>query len=214
MLSDPQSEGKPPSAVPPVDFWQYAFDVCQGVIDSNHREWELIFEIARAVRGHPHADRYRPASIAQKIYRKIGAIQNLVDEEDFLTQFPNCWKKVRLLPGTNPLESAARFAEDHPLGLMPEHSEDATPGYIRFISLAGWLCTVVGTDRIKLPVREVGKALGVRPNTVSCYRQLAVEQGYLHLVANHTYNPSGKGEATEFRFPVHGWKCLSDRMPK
>ena len=84
----------------------------------------------------------------------------------------------------------------------------------RVISLAGWLCGVVESDGIMLPCREVAKTLGVRPNTVACYRQQAIEHGYLTQIKAHTYRPGGKGETTEFRFRVDWWDYLTKRMPK
>ena len=87
-----------------------------------------------------------------------------------------------------------------------------TKGYVRFINLCIHLCQIAGTNKIKLPCREVGAAMGVRPNTVSSYRQMAVEHGYLLLLKEHVHVPGGRGEATKFRFRSERWDKLDKEL--
>jgi hypothetical protein len=54
-------------------------------------------------------------------------------------------------------------------------------------------------ERIYLPVREIGAALKTDKRMISLWRQQAVEDGVLEVIAPHKFNPGGKGKATEFR---------------
>lgn len=214
----PRGEFAPAPGPGRPDFWTHARDAAAesvaAVEDGTRAEWSLPFDLARLVRAHPHAARHKPLTVARRVYAAADLTGLFPDEEDFAVQFSRAWNKVRLLPGENPLATAARFAADAPLGLRAEHADEVTDGYRRFVSLAGWLCVVVGKGSIKLPCRQVAEALGVRAMTVSCYRQQAIEHGYLTLRKEHRYGGAGKGEATEFDFPWRWWKCLVEKMPK
>ena len=200
----------------PGGFWHSAIGITRAILgDDEGPEWRAGFDIVREVRGHPDSANYRPIAVAKRLYREFPELaEHYPSEEDFMVQFANIWKKVRNLPGEDILGTALRYADETPLSLREEHEDDATPGYRRFISLAGWLCVAAGSRRIKLPCREVGEILGVRPNTVSCYREQAVEHGYMVKSADHVYRPGGRGEATQFEFAVDLWDCLTDRLPK
>jgi hypothetical protein len=151
-------------------------------------------------------------AVGVKLCRLIPGLADVFgSEEDFVQQFSAAWKKVRTMPGEDILGAALRMSLESPLMLRKEH-EDVTPGYVRFISFAGWLCVAAGTDRVKLPCREVGEALGVNKLTVSSYRQQAVTHGYLLPLKKHTFRPGGGGEATLFRFRVEWWPCLREKV--
>lgn len=205
MLPPFRGGGKPSS------FWQSACAECESVFDDFQNdligEWALPFELARACRGHPDEAKLNPIAVAVALYRHtVGPRTVYESEEDFVQPLSVAWRKVRVLPGENLLASAAEASARDPLSIRKDHDGEVTDGYRRFVSFCGHLCVAAGTDRIKLPCREVGEALGVRKDTVSSYRQQATDHGYLILLKKHRHNAGGKGEATLFRFRVEWWE--------
>jgi hypothetical protein len=205
------------SALPNLTFWRSAAGECETiaacVLEGTLPEWCAPFEMARAVRGYPASSNHKPLKVAVEVYRACEIVRQLYPaEEDFVNLFANAWDKVRVLPGTDLIGSAVKMADATPLDLFEKHRDDVTGGYKRFISFCAYLCVGVGSDLIKIPCREVGAALGVRKDTVSCYRQQAVHQGYLVLIKPHTYKAGGKGEATLFRFRADWWPLLKDKV--
>jgi|GEM_PF-3095877 len=218
MVSDASRSGK---AAPGLSaaFLSEAAAVCEQIAalveEGTLFEWRTAFEMARWVRGVKGSDKVNPVTVAQQLYRRVPAVvESFPSEEDFLQLFSSAWDKVRILPGEDLLGAALRQADAVKLGLRPEHVERATPGYVRFISLAGHLCVALDSNLIKLPCREVAKALGVRHATVSSYRQQAVSEGYMTEVQPHRYKPGGKGEATLFRFNTGLWRYFDSKLTK
>lgn len=194
----------------PSSFWQSACAECESVFADFQAgevgEWALPFELARACRGHHDEATLNPIAVAVALYRHTPGPRSVYEsEEDFVQPFSVAWRKVRVLPGENLLASAAESSARDPLTIHKMHDGHVTDGYRRFISFCGHLCAAAGTDRIKLPCREVGEALGVRKDTVSSYRQQAAEHGYLILLKKHRHSAGGRGEATLFRFRVEYW---------
>ncbi len=121
-------------------------------------------------------------------------------EEDAYNEFRLNWKNIRYLPDETPLSQAWARARAYPVKSPPRKgSRRATPGYDRFISLAGYLQITVGDRPILLPVKEVAELMGTDKHSISVWRRLAVEDGFLNEVTPAKFNPHGKGKATEFR---------------
>jgi hypothetical protein len=215
MLPCDRAEGNPPAPAH-VPFWRHALACCTEALelagDCEIPEWSAIFTLVREIRGHEDAVNHKPTMLALRLYRECPDLELFGGHEDFAQQFASSWEKIRTLPGEDLLASALRLADATPLGLDKKHAADVTAGYKRFVSFAGWLCVAAGTDCIKLPCREVAAVLGVRPMTVSCYRQQAVAHGYLIPLKKHVYRPNGKGEATLFRFRVEWYECLRTKV--
>jgi hypothetical protein len=184
-------------------------------LEGTAAEWQVPFLMARAAHAHPDAAKYQDgvANIAVKVHQECKEVREVYPNiEDFGALFVKAWKDVKFRPGEDLLQAAIRLADRVPLRLTDEHQVNAMPGYKRFISMCGHLCVLLECDRIKLPRKEVAAVLSVRPATVTAYRQQAVEQGYLKVVAPHIYNPAGRGEATLFRFSVERWKYVAEKM--
>jgi hypothetical protein len=119
------------------------------------------------------------------------------------------WDKVRRKPGRSPLDQAIEMAFRHPLMPPADVMESRPDGYEKFVSLAGWLQAASGGQNILLPVADVGELLGVRPLTVSRYRQWAVEDGYLAEVRPYSFHSQrARNRATEFRFNLDAFPVL------
>ena len=127
-----------------------------------------------------------------------------VEAEDARVEFISNWDSVRCLPGYSPLKYAIEQADDKPMSFSEDDEDlDRSPGYVRFLSIAGWLQVANGNRGIMLPVERISHLLGVEPMTVSRYRKWAVQDGFLRIVKLHHFNPKkGAGEATQFRFDV------------
>ncbi|QJW93119.1 hypothetical protein [Frigoriglobus tundricola] len=188
-------------------------DIARDVTAQLTPEWYAPFEMARQCRGIDGAEHLTPLAVASHVHAQSPEVREAFPgSEDFCAAFLNAWKKIKTLPGEDVLTAAARMADRFTLLIDKVEQEQATAGYKRFISFCGHLCVGLGTDRIKLPCREVGAALGVQPKTVSCYRQLALEQGYLVLLKRHNHVPNGRGEATLFRFRVELWEYTRSQV--
>ena len=123
--------------------------------------------------------------------------------EDFRMELLSNWDQVRYIPGWTPLENALSKADEFPLGVG---KDELTSGYERFVSLAGWLQVTMGDRAILLPCHKLAEVLGVQPMTISRYRRAAIAQGFLRQVKPHKV----RARATEFRFDVSQFECLTD----
>jgi hypothetical protein len=121
--------------------------------------------------------------------------------------FQSSWNAVRSLPGMDIMQNALRLSIEKPQ--KPPRDRGAL--YARFISLAGWLQTLMGYDRIFLPSRKVGELLSCDPTTVSSMKKFGVEDGLLEVVSEHVYSSRGKSKATEFRFSTELFPGLGRR---
>ena len=134
--------------------------------------------------------------VVPEIERRGGweILDTWLDAEEIYFEFVCNWDAVRYRIGQSPLSNAEMMAEDHPL--EPRRASKR-PGflkrYARFVSIAGWLQVSMGNRPILLPVEKLGGLLGVRPMTITRYRQTALQDGYLKVVSEHVYS---KGRAT------------------
>lgn len=122
--------------------------------------------------------------------------------EDVYLEFVCTWGKVRYKIGETPLSVATARALAFPL--QPA-GHDRAPHYGEFVSLAGWLQVAMGVRPIMLPVEKVAALLDVTPMTATRYRYLAVKDGYLRVVREHSF---GRHRATEFMFDVARYEIL------
>ena len=131
------------------------------------------------------------------------------DLQDLYESFAVYFKKVRYIPGREPLEQALEKADTWPLH-TDRGQRFPCPKYERFISLAGWLQVTVGDMTIKLPVEKVGALLGADPKQVSRWRIMGKKDEYLTVVRPHKRpGPDGQsGEATAFRFDISRFPIL------
>lgn len=139
-------------------------------------------------------------------------------------EFIDMWTKIRFMPGHDPLTQAFDGArrmrllvspairDKRPVADPPKNGElwDESD-YEFFVSLAGHLQVAMGNQDIKLPVERVGEIMEVTKMTVSRYRSMAVQDGYLKIAKIHKYRPKGRGDATSFRFDVSRFTALEEK---
>ena len=126
------------------------------------------------------------------------APRRAADEEDVAAAWASAWDRIRYLPGETLLDAALRDADNSPVVPPCER----TPGYGRFLGLCAVLARLRG-EEISIGVERWAELLHVRPNTISIWRQWAVEDGVLQLIRPHCH-PARR--ATEYR-------VLLDRLP-
>ena len=63
---------------------------------------------------------------------------------------------------------------------------------------------------IYLPTRTIAELLNCDQRTVSRLRKLAVRDGLLTIVKEHTFRSAGKSEATVFQFALERFEALRD----
>ena len=146
--------------------------------------------------------------VVPEIERRGGweILDTCLDAEEIYLEFVCNWDAVRYRIGQTPLSNASMMAEEHPL--EPRRASkrpDFLKRYARFVSIAGWLQVSMGNNPILLPVSKLADLLGVRPMTITRYRQTAIRDGYLKVVSEHVYS---KGRATEFLFDVSRFNPL------
>ncbi len=120
--------------------------------------------------------------------------------EDARTEFVDLWQRIRFPVGWTPLQAAwdqAQIFRLKPINCPTER-------YASFISLAGNLQVMRGSEPIWLPCRETAELLDVCEMTISRYRRFAVEDGQLKKIRSHTFRTADNhGEATLFRFDLN-----------
>ncbi len=209
-----------PSAVQPPDTTlkepAYVQGAAEYVLDATDRgripDFQITFQFVRILKAHPTICELPTRTAWELTRRHAVAFGGGSDPEDAEAEFFDAWDSVRLPAGVNPLDEALRRARQTPLGLF-QGGKERPNGYKLFISLAGWLCVVIGSDRIKLPCEAVAAVLGVTPMTISRYRKFAIVDGYLIKLMNNQLKVCGDDVATTFRFKVECWKILQEAMP-
>lgn len=139
---------------------------------------------------------------------------------DARAEFADVWTKCRFTPGHAPLQQAFDAARQVRL-LLPDEIRAQRPvlpsaqrseqDYEFFVSVAGHLQVIVGDKPIKMPCVNVAALLGVSKMTVSRYRRWAEADGFLTKTRDHAFRSKGKGDATEFRFPVERYDSLAKK---
>jgi hypothetical protein len=128
------------------------------------------------------------------------------DADSAQIDFMNSWNSIRHIPFHDPLQNALRLAGQHPLKAAYERGNL----YDRFISLAGWLQRLMHGKDIYLPTRTIAELLNCDQRTVSRLRRLAMRDGLLTIVKEHTFRSGGKSEATVFQFAIERFDALRD----
>lgn len=123
---------------------------------------------------------------------------------DFMTS----WDSVRHVPFRDVLQLAVKLSKERPL--EPAHHRGEL--YARFISFAGWLQYLRCDLGIYLPTRTVAELLSCNQRTASRLCKLAIRDGLLTMVREHTFRSAGKSEAAEFRFAIERFCELRDEQ--
>lgn len=127
--------------------------------------------------------------------------------EEIYLEFVYDWDKVRYELGATPLDNAVEKADT--VRLVPKRCSDhPNPIYARFVSVAGWLQVTMGNRPIMLPCEKLAKTLSSSPMTISRCRTLALKDGFLKIVREHSFSSH---RATEFRFDVTRFACLTKK---
>jgi hypothetical protein len=120
----------------------------------------------------------------------------LENEEDVAAAWASAWDKIRYLPGETLLDAALREADDNPVAPPRDRSQ----GYTRFLSL----CAVLARTRegqIIIGIERWAELFCVRPNTLSTWRQWAVQDGILQMTRAHSH---AARRATEYHVLLDG----------
>jgi len=112
---------------------------------------------------------------------------------DGRAEFLKTMKKVKLGVGEDPLTLAWKTRKSSRF----DKARLRDPEYLAFLSLAERLQEIMGDEPIMLPCRQISDFIGVGRTTVSAYRDFAKDDGYLTMVAPHSF---ASHRATKFRF--------------
>jgi hypothetical protein len=134
--------------------------------------------------------------------------------DEATTAFVSHWDNIRCLPDEGPLARALELAYERPIDFRPEHISIPSGKYKRFLSFAGWLQVTTGHRAIYLPTHKVARIFGVKPMTVSRWRQAGVRDGLLRVVREHEFRSKGASLATEFRFDVCRVPMLEEKAAR
>lgn len=198
------------------DYLRAAEVYIDGAVELELRPAEqAIFHFTRVVRAHEQARSMTPNKVLSLVRKHCPGIYGWADTDaDFEAEFFDSWETIRLPAGSDPLTEALRRADENRLGLFDKAKTTRPDDYARFVSLAGWLCVVVGKDRIKLPCDAGGAVMGVSGMTISRYRKFALKDGYMRVVKRARFLGNIHNEATTFKFRVDLWDCLKRAMPE
>jgi hypothetical protein len=110
--------------------------------------------------------------------------------------FDGAWVECRAVPGYDPLTIAILEAKQS----SAVGDNNVPAGYTTFLKVAQSLQRQLPNSSFMLPCHKLAPLLACQAMTVSRYRKKAIRDGHLKIVKNHSYCPTGKGEATEFQF--------------
>ena len=130
------------------------------------------------------------------------------DADSARVDFMNSWSSVRHMPFQSVLQNALRLSAKTPL--QPSHKRSRL--YERFISLSGWLQVLMSGTAIYLPTRTIANLLTCDQRTVSRLRKMAIRDGLLTVIKDHSFRLNGKSDATEFRFAVERFRELRNEQ--
>ncbi len=134
----------------------------------------------------------------------------IASPEDGRVEFVNTLEVARFGAGADPLDCALKLARRHPL--EPKVGTKRLKKYAMFVSIAGWLQSIVGDPPIGLPEGRIGDMLEVESITISRYRKRAVKTGLMQKVEDHYFGGKpGLGRATTFKFDVSQFPVLTER---
>jgi hypothetical protein len=168
----------------------------EAAAESEGRWKSVTWEFTRLCKTHPKL----MTLTADEAFESIPwRLTDFGDEEQM--QFLVEWNSVRHLPGTAALDWAASMARARPLFSTRKRFDT----YNRFVSLAGWLQILVGSEgSIFLPTRKVAEVLGMKSHVqVATLCKLAVADRLLEMVERHTAK-----RATRYRFAVERYEVL------
>jgi hypothetical protein len=128
---------------------------------------------------------------------------------DIYVEFVSNWEYIRFRIGEEPLTKAQALAIENPLRPPKCERDPRAAEYGVFISLAGWLQFLMGDLPIMLPCEKVALLMGVGTTTVDRYRKWATQDGYLRVIAKHSW---ARHRATKFLFNVSRFPVLKERI--
>lgn len=161
--------------------------------ESSGRWQSVTWEFTRLLKLRPELS----GLSAKRAFEKIPWAVTEFDEDEMLS-FLCEWEAVRLLPGQDPVEQALALARGKPIARDPGFKT-----FPLFISLAGWLQVLVGTDcPIFLPARKIAALLGTTKETVSNMCRLAERDGILRKVERHTPHRAARYSFNIDKFPI------------
>lgn len=190
----------------PVDLYQLGFtEFCVQALELSRAEaednqsdkWQsMTWRFVKLLKKRPEMRHVKNGFQAAK---KIPWKKLLVEEDDrdqVVNQFVKEWDTVALADGETPLDTAWRRSEPDRLRL---DRESLFFGYECFLCFLRALAGLLPDREVFLPVRAVGKRMGVSPISVSRYRGFAIMAGALTITKSH-----GRDFAT--RFIIHADK--------
>ena len=144
-----------------------------------------LWTLARLIKG------YRPEWTAEHAWRRVNSMVRRglggwksqgfrFSRGELEAQFIDAWDKVRRPGLESALEEAARLAADAAFP-VPTEQHPRSPEYKTFLRFCGHLAELIGRQAVGLSQRNVGKALGVRPNTIGVWIRWGIEEGFLEL---------------------------------
>jgi hypothetical protein len=128
---------------------------------------------------------------------------------DIYVEFASNWENIRFRIGEEPLAKAQALAIENPLRPPKCERDPRVAEYGEFVSLAGWLQFLMGDLFIMLPCEKVALVMGVGTTTVGRYRKWATQDGYLRVIAEHSW---ARHSATKFLFNVSRFPVLKERI--
>jgi len=178
-------------------------------------DFKLDFQVLRAINAHPSV---RALSGTVAFRRADHALRELIHKDDvedpwsewgtgsghqdFETLFIDKWHTIRFPLGETLWSAAIDRAETCPLRLSREDRLGRNEGYVRLLTLAGWMQVLRGPKPILIPLERFGEHFHVRPKTISAYRAWAVDDGDLIKCGK---SPRG---ADQFWFCVDNYPLL------
>jgi hypothetical protein len=182
-------------AAPSLSVKEHVRASLHAAIIADPEPWQSsMFFFVRCLRSHPDLGALSAADAWDEISAPFAdwetVLETVLDTYDDVdaaeAEFHTCWPKIRCPTGREPIQEAYHRAHDEPIIFDPDRISQNTAKYKLFLSLSGWLQVCIGPSSIFLPVRKIAQLVGVSTYTISMYRGLAVEDGFLFETEKHT----------------------------
>ena len=189
----------------------YMDDSLKAAAELPGQEWrDPILPFARYLKAHPEFEddsgkrAWKRVSITMSNWGEpvatLWARNFGLTPDDAETRLMRWWEEMRSTAADDSLAYAVKLAQEDPLQL-PDHVADRrASGYPLLVSTCYHLQRVRPNLTIYLPVRALGKQLGVDHTTAGTWIRQAVADGYLTKVADSVFHPQHGGRAAIYRF--------------
>ena len=115
------------------------------------------------------------------------------------------------MPGDGGLDWAWLMARRHRLVPPKPFNNGRHAAYGLFLSLAGWKQRQISPDPIYIAENTWAKILKVSKSCIGNYRRLAVQQGLLELVEEHSFQcGADDNRAGRYQFALEQYSILRD----